>query len=72
MAGKNGFLGTRQKPFDGGVLEKAVAQLLVDALVHPVLGLLCTAMLEIAVSLDKVNVLEDHIPHFLDAEAIEA
>ena len=43
----------------------------VDALIHPVFRLLITTVVEIAVCLDKVNILVDHIPDFLDAIAVE-
>ena len=45
--------------------------MLVDAFVHPVLGLLVTTVVEVAIMLDEVHILVDHIPDFLHARAVE-
>ena len=57
---------------DGGVVVEAIAQGFVDALVHPVLGLLVAAVIEIAVLLHKVDIVEHHGPYLLDAQPVEA
>ena len=55
LAAKDLGFGAGQEVGDGGVVVEAVAELLVDALIHPVLGLLGTPMLEVAVLLDEVG-----------------
>ena len=70
--GKDGLLGLGQLLLDERVVVEVEAQVLVDALVHPVLGLLVAAIVEVAVGLDEVDVLVDHVPDLLDAQTVEA
>ena len=72
VAGEDGLLGCRELRLDLRIVVEVEAQVLVDALVHPVFGLLVAAVVEVTVLLDEVDVLVDHVPHLLDARAIEA
>ena len=64
------FLGMKHR-LDSRIVIEAVTQMLVDGFIHPVLGLLVTAIVKIAVLLDKYEILVYHIPYLLDAQAIE-
>ena len=46
--------------------------MLIDTLVHPILALLVTAVLEISVMLHEINIFIHHVPNLLDASAIES
>ena len=47
------------------------AQLFVDGLIHPVLGLFVAAIVEVAVILDEIDILVNHVPYLFDACAVE-
>ena len=51
------FLG-RQHRFDGRVVIEAVAQVLVNGFIHPILGLFVPTIIEISVLLDEHKVLD--------------
>ena len=72
LALEDALLGSWKEALDGGVIVEAVAKLLVDALIHPVFGLLGTAMLKVAILLHEVHIFIDHIPDFLDTQTIKA
>lgn len=46
--------------------------MLVYGFIHPIFALLVTAVIEVAVVLNKVDILINHVPHFLYACAVEA
>ena len=53
------------------IIIEAVAQLLINGLIHPELILLIAAILEITILLNKVEILIYHIPYLLHANAVE-
>ena len=76
---KGGFLSIqhlllrqRQSVADDGVVIEMVAQLLIDCLIHPVFRLLIAAIFKVTISLDKRDILVNHIPYLLDTQAIES
>ena len=54
------------------VVVERVAQVLVDALIHPVLRLLVTTVVEITVVLHEIYILVYHVPYFFHSRAIES
>ena len=54
-----------------GIVVEVQTQMLVNALIHPVFSLLVAAIVKKAISTHEVDILIDHVPHLLDAIAIE-
>ena len=53
-------------------LVEGALQSLIDALVHPPLGLALALLFEVARVRGEVSVLIDHIPDLLDTKTVEA
>ena len=66
------MLGILQLTLDDIIVVEVQSEVFVDTLVHPILGLFVTTIVEIAISLNEVKVLVNHVPHLLDTCAVEA
>ena len=53
------------------VVIEVQAQVFVDALIHPIFRLFIATIIEIAVLLDEIEVLINHIPYLLNASTVE-
>ena len=65
------MLGILQLTLDDIMIVEVQSEVFVDTLVHPILGLFVATIVEIAISLNEVKVLVNHVPHLLDACAVE-
>ena len=57
---------------DALIVVEVVAQLLIDGFIHPILGLLLTLVLEVAILAHEVEVFIYHIPHLGDTQFVVA
>ena len=62
---------SRQHGLNRRIVIETITKMLVNALVHPILGLLVSTEIKIAVLLHKYKIFVYHVPNFLDTQSIE-